>query len=139
MAAPDRPVVCFTGDGGFYYHLGELETAARYNANVTIVVNNNVALSQNTRSFRYAFDNQPTNTSDLMWKFNQTDLSKAVEALGCRAIKVEDPAKIAAALKEAMAIDGPVIVDVQGDPQALAEPSYGGVDFYGNVSSKMKK
>lgn len=139
MAAPDRPVVCFTGDGGFYYHLGELETAARYNANINIVVNNNVALSQNTRSFRYAFDNKPTNTSDLMWKFNQTDLSKAVEALGCRAIKVDDPSKLAAALKEAMAIDGPVILDVQADSQALAEPSYGGVDFYGNVSSKMKK
>jgi acetolactate synthase-1/2/3 large subunit len=136
MAAPDRPVVCFTGDGGFYYHLGEIETAARYNANVTIVVNNNNALSQNTRSFRFAFDNKPTETSDQMWKFNPTDLAKASEALGCRAIKVEDPSRIAPALKEAMAIRGPVILDVQADAEALAEPAYGGMDFYGNVSSK---
>jgi acetolactate synthase-1/2/3 large subunit len=139
MAAPDRPVVCFTGDGGLYYHLGELETAARYNANVTIVVNNNVALSQNTRSFRFAFDNKPTDTSDLMWKFSDTDLTKVAEALGCRAIKVEDPARIAPALKEAMAIKGPVILDVQADSEALAEPAYGGTDFYGNVSAKTPK
>jgi hypothetical protein len=26
--APDRPVICFIGDGGFYYHLSELETAS---------------------------------------------------------------------------------------------------------------
>ena len=29
-ALPDRPVLCFTGDGGLYYHLAELETAARH-------------------------------------------------------------------------------------------------------------
>jgi acetolactate synthase-1/2/3 large subunit len=139
MAAPDRPVVCFTGDGGFYYHLAELETAARYNANVTIVVNNNNALSQNTRSFQFAFDGKPTETGGQMWKFHDTDLAKASEALGCRAIRVDDPAQIAPALKEAMAIKGPVVLDVQGDPEALADPAYGGTDFYGNVSSKTAK
>ena len=28
-AAPDKPVICFCGDGGFFYHLPELETARR--------------------------------------------------------------------------------------------------------------
>ena len=45
-AQPDRPVICFTGDGGFYYHLAELETAARYGINTVIVVNNNRSLNQ---------------------------------------------------------------------------------------------
>ena len=42
-ALPDKPVVCFNGDGGFYYHIGELESAKRYNINVVVVVNNNSA------------------------------------------------------------------------------------------------
>ena len=48
-AAPDRPVVCFTGDGGLWYHIGELETAVRYNIPVVTVVNNNRGLLQNKR------------------------------------------------------------------------------------------
>src|SRR5205085_5181024 len=36
-AFPDRPVVCFTGDGGFFYHATELETASRYGINAVIV------------------------------------------------------------------------------------------------------
>ena len=45
-ALPDRPVICFTGDGGLYYHMAELETAARYGINVVFVVNNNSGLNQ---------------------------------------------------------------------------------------------
>ena len=46
-ALPDRPVLCFTGDGGFYYHLAELETAARHRLNAVILVNNNRSLLLN--------------------------------------------------------------------------------------------
>ncbi len=45
-ALPDRAVVCFTGDGGAYYHLAELETAARYGINLVVVVHNNSSLNQ---------------------------------------------------------------------------------------------
>src|SRR5262249_4190922 len=45
-ALPGHPVICFNGDGAFYYHLAELETAARYGINVVVVVNNNSAFNQ---------------------------------------------------------------------------------------------
>ena len=45
-AAPERPVVCFTGDGGFWYHLGELETAARFGIHTVTVINNNRSFNQ---------------------------------------------------------------------------------------------
>ena len=45
-AMPDRPVVCMTGDGGIYYHIAELETAARQGINIIVVINNNGGLSQ---------------------------------------------------------------------------------------------
>ena len=40
-ALPDKPVVGFCGDAGFYYHMAELETAARAKLNVVMVVNTN--------------------------------------------------------------------------------------------------
>src|SRR5258707_6571686 len=40
-ACPDRPVVVFTGDAGFWYHIGEIETAVRWKLNSITVVNNN--------------------------------------------------------------------------------------------------
>ena len=43
-ALPNRPVLCFTGDGGFYYHISELETAARFGINIVVLVNNNHSL-----------------------------------------------------------------------------------------------
>src|SRR5206468_5201417 len=46
-AAGPRKVVCFTGDGGFYYHLPELETARRCHIPVVILVNNNSGFGQN--------------------------------------------------------------------------------------------
>ena len=45
-AAGDRTVLCFTGDGGFYYHLAELETARRCHIPVVILVNNNAGFGQ---------------------------------------------------------------------------------------------
>ena len=38
-ACPDRPVICFTGDAGFWYHLGEIETALRWGINPVILIN----------------------------------------------------------------------------------------------------
>ena len=48
-AAPDRPVICFTGDAGFWYHIAEVETAVRWGINAVIVVNNNGAGNQSKR------------------------------------------------------------------------------------------
>jgi acetolactate synthase-1/2/3 large subunit len=45
-AAPDRPVICFIGDAGMWYHLSELDTALVRGINTVTVVNNNVALNQ---------------------------------------------------------------------------------------------
>ena len=45
-AVPERPVICFTGDGGFWYHLSELETARRHSINTVTIINNNSGLAQ---------------------------------------------------------------------------------------------
>jgi len=48
-AAPERPVVTFTGDAGLWYHLGEIETAVRWNIAAVTVVNNNASGNQSKR------------------------------------------------------------------------------------------
>lgn len=127
-AQPERSVVCFTGDGGFYYHLAELETAARCGINAVIVVNNNRSLSQDMQVFRREWNGSPR--SDPMWVFNDIDLSQVASELGCASIRVTSPDEVGSAIKDALELDRPVIVDVVTDIHALPDPPFGGRDFY---------
>ena len=49
------PVICFTGDAGFWYHIAEIETAVRWKLNAVIVVNNNGGGNQSKRGFDRAY------------------------------------------------------------------------------------
>ena len=129
-AAPDRTVIAFTGDGGFYYHLAELETAVRHKFRAKIVINNNQALSQNFRGFAKAFGEPIAPGGNRLWQFEKLDLAEVARSLGCMAIRVTDPDQLESAMQEAVAFDGPVVVDVIADPAVLAPPPHGGRDFY---------
>ncbi|MHC4717584.1 MAG: thiamine pyrophosphate-binding protein [Planctomycetota bacterium] len=117
-AEPDRPVICFTGDGGFYYHVAELETAVRYGINAVIVVNNNHSLSQVMEIFAEAYGGRQDEGFE-MWQFREQDLAKVAEAFGCFGVRVERPEEIAPALKRALASNRPAVVDVVSDMEAL--------------------
>lgn len=116
---PERPVVCFTGDGGFYYHLTELETASRCGINVVTVVNNNQHLRQCVDGIHAAYGSRPGNP-DEQCKFTKTDFARLAEEMGCVGIRVEKPGEIAAAFKEALSLNRPVVVDVVTDPACRA-------------------
>ncbi len=110
-AAGDRTVLCFTGDGGFYYHLAELETARRGHIPVVIIVNNNSGFGQNlTGVHRIAGDR--ADRGEALIRFGPTDFTAVARSFGVRGIRVEQPGAIAAALQEAIAANGPVVVDV---------------------------
>jgi acetolactate synthase-1/2/3 large subunit len=111
-ALGDRPVVCFTGDGGIYYHIGELETAARYGLNLVVVVNNNGAYAGEEEYWEPAFGKTP---SDAHWKFGDINFAKVAEALGCVGKRITDPADLAPTLKEAFNSERPVLIDVVSD------------------------
>jgi len=119
-ALPDAPVLCFTGDGGFYYHLAELETAVRYGINAVIVVNDNRSLNQETRLFDAAYGGQQRGRSREMWVFEDINLAKVAEAMGCFAIRVERPSELRGALERAFAANRPAVVDVVSDIKAMA-------------------
>ena len=81
-------MVCFTGDGGFWYHIGELETAARYGINAVVVVNDNHSLNQDRRGTERAYSGYEGN-SDEIWQFQDIDFSRLAEATGCFGIRVD--------------------------------------------------
>jgi acetolactate synthase I/II/III large subunit len=119
-ALPDNPVLCFTGDGGFYYHLAELETAARFGIHAVIVVNDNRSLNQETRLFDAAYGGQQRGKARDMWVFEDINLAKVAEAMGCFSIRVERPSELKGALERAFASNKPAVVDVVSDIEALA-------------------
>src|SRR6266852_5506711 len=59
-ACPERPVVVFTGDAGFWYHIAEIETAVRWNINSVTLVNNNSSGNQSKRGFDRVYGGQQT-------------------------------------------------------------------------------
>ncbi len=93
-AAPDRPVVCFTGDGGFWYHLAELETARRCGIRVVTVVNNNFALGQCAATIRKLYANRP-GSPDEMYRFGEVSFAGLAREMGCLGIRIERPDGIA--------------------------------------------
>ena len=121
-AAPDRPVVCFTGDGGLWYHIGELETAVRYNIPVVTVVNNNRGLLQNKRGDDRGYANVDGADSSELWQFNDVDLAKVAESMGALGIRVDRPGDIQSALEQALASGRPAVVDVVTDPKDSESP-----------------
>ena len=121
-ALPDRPVVCFTGDGGLWYHIAELETAVRYSIPVVIVVNNNHGLIQDKRGDDRAYSNVPGANSADLWYFNDVDMAKVAEAMGAYGIRVDQPGDIRGALEQALASGRPTVVDVATDPADSTSP-----------------
>lgn len=113
-AEPERPVVCFTGEGGFFYHLSELETASRCGIKTVTVVNNNHCLRQCLEGINFAYGDR-TGNRDEMCMFQDLNFAHIAQDMGCYGIRVERPGEISEALKKALGSDRPAVVDVVTD------------------------
>ncbi|MFY1671551.1 thiamine pyrophosphate-binding protein [Plantactinospora sp. WMMB334] len=114
-AAPDRPVVVFTGDAGLYYHLGEIETAVRRGVNLVTVVNNNHGGNQSRRGFDRAYGGRATEQARELWTYHDVDFARIAEEMGALGIRVDRPGDLAGALDRALHAGRPVVVDVHTD------------------------
>jgi acetolactate synthase I/II/III large subunit len=119
-AVPNRPVVAFTGDAGFWYHIGELETAVRWNINTITLVNNNHSGNQSKRGFDRAYGGTQTQKGLDLWHFRETNFAKIAEDIGALGIRVEKPGEIGSAIDQALSANRPVVIDVTTDIDALA-------------------
>ena len=119
-AAPNRPVVAFTGDAGFWYHIGELETAVRWNMNTVTIVNNNHSGNQSKRGFDRAYGGEQPPKGLELWTYRETNFAKIAEDIGAVGIRVEKPGEIGSAIDQALSANRPVVIDVTTDIDALA-------------------
>ena len=118
-AQPDRPVLCFTGDGGIWYHLSELDTAMKCGINAVILVNNNHSLNQEQGGVESVYGGR-TPGSDELWLFPDTDFAGIAESMGCFGITVHKPSQLASALDQAFAAEKPAVVDVKTHLEGIA-------------------
>jgi acetolactate synthase I/II/III large subunit len=119
-ASPNRPVVVFTGDAGFWYHIAEIETAVRWRINTVTIVNNNGGGNQSKRGFDRAYGGEQTAQARELWTYNKMNFARLAEDMGALGIRVEQPAEIAPALRQALAANRPAVIDVVTDIEALA-------------------
>lgn len=120
IARPELQVVVFTGDGGLMYHLAELETAARWNVPLVVVVNDNRSLNQEINPYTVAYGGSLTGRHHELWHFTDLDLAKVAESLGVTGIRVTRPQDFEPALARAVALNGPVLIDVVTDIDVIA-------------------
>jgi acetolactate synthase-1/2/3 large subunit len=118
--APDRPVICFMGDLGFWYHMAEVETAVRNGVNTITVINNNHSGNQALNGMIRLYDGKPTQRSNEMWVQNETNFAKIAEDMGALGIRVERPGDIAGAFQTALKANRPVVIDVVSDINVVA-------------------
>jgi acetolactate synthase-1/2/3 large subunit len=122
-AAPHRPVICFTGDGGFWYHFAELETARRHHIHTVTIVNNNHGFSQGIEDVQRMYRGRPGNPGEL-YRFEPVSFAQLARDMGCFGVSVESPEQIAPAIQQALQAGAPAIVEVLTDFSARVPPPW---------------
>ena len=115
-AFPDRQVISLSGDGGFTMMMGDFITLTQMNLNVKVIVLNNGTLGF------VEMEMKATGFLDTNCDLINPNFAEMAQAMGVKGIRVERPQDLEAALAEAFAHDGPVLVDVVSARQELAMP-----------------
>ncbi len=116
LARPDQQVIAFCGDGGLSMMLGDLMTIVQYQLPVKIIVFNNRSLGM------IKLEMQVAGIPDLQTDMLNPDFVKVAEAMGILGIGIDDPDDVKSGLEKAFKHQGPVLVSIQTDSNALAMP-----------------
>ena len=115
-ADPTRQVISMSGDGGLAMLLGELLTVRRSGLPVKTIVFNNSSLGM--VKLEMLVEGMPDYGTD----HDDVDYAAVAAAMGMRSVRITDPKRLREQLADALAYDGPVLVDVVTDPDALSMP-----------------
>ena len=112
-AAPDRKILAVTGDGGFGQYLAEFTTAVKYGMTITHVLLNNQELGKIAKEQRAA---------DMdVWQvsLHNPDFAAYAKLCGGHGVRVDERGQLDGALAEALAFDGPSLVEVVSDGELV--------------------
>lgn len=117
LAAPGRQVIGFCGDGGLTMLLGDLMTIVQYKLPVKLIVMDNRALGMVKLEMEAA--GLPDWQTDLL----NPDFAALAKVMGFEAAEtVDEPAALEDAMKRILATEGPALLSVKTDPNALSMP-----------------
>jgi acetolactate synthase-1/2/3 large subunit len=111
VAMPDKAVVSASGDGGFLFNSQELATAVQHGINVVAVVFNDNAFGNVLRDQKTRF-----NGRTLGAELHNPDFVKLAQAYGARGVLANDADELESAIREALAIDAPTLIEVPVGP-----------------------
>jgi len=116
LACPGKQVIAFCGDGGLSMMMGDLMTIVQYNLPVKIVLFNNRSLGM------VKLEMEVAGIPDIETDMLNPDFTKLAEAMGMFGITINDPVEVKTTLQKAFQQDGPALITIQTDPNALAMP-----------------
>jgi pyruvate dehydrogenase (quinone) len=116
LARPGQQVIAFCGDGGLSMMLGDLMTIVQYKLPVKVILFNNRSLGM------VKLEMEVAGIPDLETDMLNPDFTKIAEAMGMVGVNINEPSAVKAGLEKVFQQDGPVLVTVWTDPNALAMP-----------------
>lgn len=116
LACPGRQVIALAGDGGLSMLLGDLATIAQYKLPIKIVVFNNRSLGM------VKLEMEVAGLPDWQTDMHNPDFALVAQAMGIKGVTLTDPDMVEQALREALMFNGPVLLNIMTDPNALAMP-----------------
>ncbi len=112
----NRQVISLSGDGGLSMLMGDLITAVSYDLPIKVVV------FHNNRLGMVKLEMETGGVPEYGTVLKNPNFAKVADAMGLTGIHVTDPAEVKTALKRALETDGPVLVDVETNPDELSFP-----------------
>lgn len=109
MGAKDKVVINVAGDGCFRMNFNEIATATRYNIPIIQIVLNNHVLGM-VRQWQTLFYGKRYSHTELN---DQVDFVKIAEGMGAKAYRITSKEEFEPVLKEAIALNVPVVIDCQ--------------------------
>jgi acetolactate synthase I/II/III large subunit len=114
LVHPERPVLCFAGDGGFMMTGQELATAVQYGANVVFLVVNNGLYGTIRMYQEREYPNRYPAT-----ELRNPDFAAYARAFGAHGETVRETAEFPAAFARARAAGTPAVIELRLDPEAI--------------------